>query len=643
MGCPKLEYNLSAEPSLRCVYNAADGEEECAVHLAKLKTVKGATVVRDMDFVFDPAKGNLTSRKGMFYDGVTAQTETFGYDNLDRLMTMHRGNSPPGTLEMEINYQDNGNIQTKTGLGVYSYSVDAGPHALTVVDNAEGLINSHGQTIEYNAFNKAYNLKDTIVENGVTKACELDIIYGPGGQRWKTVLNKSSSLGVNTKTTLFAGDYERITEGGIIKELIYLPGGGIHVKQGGKSEIYYAHKDHLGSIMKLTTAADTAAVFRARYDAWGKQTVLKNTINFHRGYTGHEHLPEFGLINMNGRMYDPIVGRFLSPDPFVQMPDFSQSFNRYSYCLNNPLSYTDPSGEKWWKWLLGAAFIIDPISTFTAGISTIAGAVTTVDASFGGVPSATYFMTFPFSNQGYEVQKYISPIAIKPDFQFNSETRGIGIDVSVGIPKITAASYRWDWGATYYSKFYDTGWSGWETRKGQEWGIGGYYSASFTEHTMHGMKDFNQTVFRLMFGGPIINAMYYNDHIDEETFGIFRDVTPNSILKRDTKEDRWRTNSARVNFGPLQFGLDIITGDPGPDGYRRTYTVDGQEYYESWGDYNPSKYSHGIFYGGIGPFKIGRNSEGIRDYFQNQFAHKPRGIPFFPKLPRPGRWFWSLW
>jgi len=48
---------------------------------------------------------------------------------------------------------------------------------------------------------------------------------------------------------------------------------------------------------------------------------------------------------MNGRMYDPLVGRFLSPDPYVQVPDFSQSFNRYSYCLNNPLIYTDPSGE----------------------------------------------------------------------------------------------------------------------------------------------------------------------------------------------------------------------------------------------------------------------------------------------------------
>jgi RHS repeat-associated protein len=72
-----------------------------------------------------------------------------------------------------------------------------------------------------------------------------------------------------------------------------------------------------------------------------------------RGYTGHEHLAVFGLINMNARLYDPALGRFLSPDPYVQAPDFSQNFNRYSYCLNNPLRFTDPSGKFIFGWLSG--------------------------------------------------------------------------------------------------------------------------------------------------------------------------------------------------------------------------------------------------------------------------------------------------
>ena len=91
-------------------------------------------------------------------------------------------------------------------------------------------------------------------------------------------------------------------------------------------------------------------MFEASYDAWGKQTIKFNKIGLQRGYTGYEMRNDFDIINMNGRLYDPVLGRFLSPDNFVQMPDNAQRYNRYSYCLNNPLKYTDPSGE---------AFVID--------------------------------------------------------------------------------------------------------------------------------------------------------------------------------------------------------------------------------------------------------------------------------------------
>lgn len=78
-----------------------------------------------------------------------------------------------------------------------------------------------------------------------------------------------------------------------------------------------------------------------------------------RGFTGHEHLDAFGLIDMNGRVYDPVLGRFLSPDKFVQAPFLTQSFNRYSYCLNNPLKYTDPSGDFWnWPIVWAGNFLI---------------------------------------------------------------------------------------------------------------------------------------------------------------------------------------------------------------------------------------------------------------------------------------------
>ena len=80
-----------------------------------------------------------------------------------------------------------------------------------------------------------------------------------------------------------------------------------------------------------------------------------------RGYTGHEHLTVFGLINMNARLYDPALGRFLSPDPYVQSPDNSQNYNRYSYCLNNPLRYSDPSGKIPWNDVIAGVCLVGGI------------------------------------------------------------------------------------------------------------------------------------------------------------------------------------------------------------------------------------------------------------------------------------------
>jgi RHS repeat-associated protein len=198
------------------------------------------------------------------------------------------------------------------------------------------------------------------------------------------------SNGSVAKTVIFAGDYERVIKNDTVTHLYYMEGGGIYVRQvKGASTLlregrYYVHPDHLGSLTLITNAAGNVRQ-KCTFDAWGKRTFVTkdNTLVFDRGFTGHEHLDEFGLINMNGRMYDPIVGRFLSPDPYVQAPDFSQSFNRYSYALNNPLIYTDPTGEKlkWWHWgliflgadaLTGGATSATALTAVTTGTTTAA-------------------------------------------------------------------------------------------------------------------------------------------------------------------------------------------------------------------------------------------------------------------------------
>jgi RHS repeat-associated protein len=144
----------------------------------------------------------------------------------------------------------------------------------------------------------------------------------------------------------------------------------VYVKEAGNWKIYYICRDYLGSITHVINA-DGSLKQELSYDPWGR---LRNpatqqvyavgsepTLFLGRGYTGHEHLTAFGLINMNARLYDPAVGRFLSPDPYVQAPDFTQNFNRYSYCLNNPLRYTDPSGELTWNDVIAGISLIGGI------------------------------------------------------------------------------------------------------------------------------------------------------------------------------------------------------------------------------------------------------------------------------------------
>lgn len=64
-----------------------------------------------------------------------------------------------------------------------------------------------------------------------------------------------------------------------------------------------------------------------------------------QGYTSQTQLGLWtGLNHVNGRVQDAVTGRFLSPDPVIQDPTFTQGYNRYSYVNNNPLTYTDPSG-----------------------------------------------------------------------------------------------------------------------------------------------------------------------------------------------------------------------------------------------------------------------------------------------------------
>jgi len=228
------------------------------------------------------------------------------------------------------------------------------------------------------------NLAKRISQGGT--AVYSDFWYGPSRERIQQTAKKSASV---TETTLYVGGvYEKVTRGATVEHVHYIPGGGGTVAvwkriAGGSTEVRYLHRDHQGSVVAATDYQGTV-LERYSYDAWGKRrdpgtwvTPAVGTFSFDpafndRGYTGHEHIDHLGLVNMNGRVYDPEIGRFLSADPFVQFPESTQGANRFTYVGNNPLSYADPSGYFSLKEALSFAGII--FSIIAPGLSLAANA-----------------------------------------------------------------------------------------------------------------------------------------------------------------------------------------------------------------------------------------------------------------------------
>jgi RHS repeat-associated protein len=297
------------------------------------------TVDRVQTFNFDLYNFLLMTR-GYTSDSQT-RSESFTYDNLERLKT----STINGQNTININYADNGNIQDKTGVGNYDY-LTGKVNAVKNITNNPGSVSSTSQLIDYTSFNKVSSLTEG--NNS------LEITYGPDQQRIKTVLKAGETT---IKTKYYSLNYElEITSTGT-RHLYYIssPFGlvALNIKQGESENLYFVETDHLGSIIALINpdgSVDSDKKFS--YDAWGRRRNpidwsndnIPQTFFIDRGFTGHEHYDIFNLIDMNGRVYDPVIGRFLSPDPIIQSSDFTQSFNSYSYCFNNPLKYSDPTG-----------------------------------------------------------------------------------------------------------------------------------------------------------------------------------------------------------------------------------------------------------------------------------------------------------
>lgn len=340
-------------------------------------------IMRDR-YVWDSV-GNLNWRDRKDYG------EDFWYDSVDRLQ-VSRLNRAGGTtyaygsgqITDWADYDKLGNVcahwmrgsqsmgyfyagRTGCGLngslgGTYNSSLTDSPHQVRQTSAYSSFVyDSHGnqtfadsatsdsldRTIRYNAQDQAYEiLKGPVAAPSRTAR----FWYDPSGSRYK---REDTGVGiVGTRRTLYVGNLEIVSENGTTTYKRYIGGVLVQNVVNGIAANRYLFQDHLGSTVAVTNEAGTF-IEGGGFNAFGERrtngsatgittTGLSATT---RGFTGHEMLDDgLDVIHMNGRIYDPTLGRFLQADPVIQNTSTPQAWNAYTYVFNNPYRYTDPTG-----------------------------------------------------------------------------------------------------------------------------------------------------------------------------------------------------------------------------------------------------------------------------------------------------------
>ncbi|MGB2741705.1 MAG: FG-GAP-like repeat-containing protein [Cognaticolwellia sp.] len=327
-------------------------------------------------------------------------------------------------MNESYSYDDWGNIKYKQNAGYYKYDTYktnrllgvyqrnnlTGTQYYNISYDANGNVTNDGKrTSHYTNFDKPYLITQS--------SSRTSFSYGPNREVYKRV---DTRAGKQTQT-LYLGSYERVKlPSGVIEHKFYIGNVVITERSNNANDEFYLHKDHQGSTTSITNASGSL-MQQFIYDPWGKQYNVHSNSIFNaysspavsKGYTGHKMVNDMDIIHMNGRIYDPTLGRFLQADPFIQAPKDSQSYNRYTYGFNNPLSGTDPSGYGWlsdtWKKIKKVVIpIVAVVAAYygytqglewlssTATISTTTTATTTT--AFGTVATtSTVTSTFTYA------------------------------------------------------------------------------------------------------------------------------------------------------------------------------------------------------------------------------------------------------
>lgn len=307
----------------------------------------GSSDIRDIRYTYDKLN-NVTSKDDLKQNIF----QSYLFDDLNRVIQSSTLQDNT-TSTVNYTYDSLGNITYKSDISQETF-VYQKAHQLKSTGNITYTYDANGNVIQKNKNGKAITLeynannKPTLIQDDTNKT---EFFYAPNQARYKKVLNGLSTFYVGKHYEL-----ENVQDAVLQKNYIYAGNDlvAIHIQEDDGNMVLpqnrYLHKDALGSIDTITNESGVV-IQRLAYGAFGKQLVQswinekdKNKSLVKRGYTGHEHISEFEFIHMNGRVYDVDTARFLSADPNIFHPFDTQNFNRYSYVMNNPLMYTDPSG-----------------------------------------------------------------------------------------------------------------------------------------------------------------------------------------------------------------------------------------------------------------------------------------------------------
>jgi len=590
--------------------------------------------VSEWKYVFDN-KGNLASRR----DVTANYKDSMAYDNLNRLTSWNVYQGATSKQSNSMTYDpDKGTITTKSGVGYTMGYGGAGKpaHALTSISGVPNGLPTDSLGVTYTDFKKI----NTLTQG--TKNYALS--YGVGEQRTKSVYKVNN---VAQETRYYLGDYEETTNNaGVAKKIHYLSGGAILVITGDTETLYYGYYDHLGSLIALTNESGTVQE-RYAYDPWGnrrnptnwEQADSRTTWLVNRGYTMHEHLDAFGIINMNGRVYDPLTAQFFSPDPQLQAPGNWLNYNRYSYAFNNPLIYTDPSGENPLlivalvgfatgyvshglttdNWGMNAVYSgLFTAAGFTAGYAgqafqlfnsgNLLGTLTHLSTQgawkFAGIgvlnTALSHVMppvNIPLSNN-FGIS--ISPMAMLTSGISSSAGGGFSLGAGIG-----AHLQLGDWTLS----------AGLNTQGGR---IGSIYGGFAYDDGKYGFSYYHNWYQQ---GGKQQTGII-GGRAGDWSFRWENDV---KYLAGDG-HDRFRSNATEIGYKDFVFGTNVYTTDPDINGKENYALENGSQIFNNkFGTYEEGKQLSSPLYIGMrgkhGITRIGYNLPGFGDFFQNGFHH----------------------